>query len=161
MKTSLPGCVSPGSSKNRAPWSPWSRSYPVPLWIQSSPPSPNTASAPLAGVHEVVPLAAERLVVVGAAFGEVRPVSGEDDVVAGTGVDRIVPVAALEHVGAVEVGDDVVAGAAERPVVAAVALEDVVAFVAPEGVVVVAGEDPVHDRRPVVDGLAVDAGRVD
>ena len=79
----------------------------------------------------------------------------------GAGVDGVVAGAALEDVGAAEVGDDVVAVAAERDVVAAVAVDDVVALVAPERVVVVAAEDAVDAGGAVVDGLAVDPGRVD
>ena len=115
----------------------------------------------LAGDDEVVARTGERLVVVGAAVDEVLAVAAHGDVVADAAVDGVVAGAALGDVGAVEVGDDVVAVAAERDVVAAVALDDVVAVAAPEGVVVVAAEDPVDAGGAVVDGLAVDAGRVD
>ncbi len=115
----------------------------------------------LTGNDEVIAGTGERLVVVRSAVQEVLAVATQDDVVAGAGVDGVVAGAALGHVGAVEVGDDVVAIATEDDVVAAVAVEDVVARRTPEGVVVVAAVDPVDAGRAVVDGLAVDADRVD
>ena len=115
----------------------------------------------LTGDDEVVAGTGERLVVVGATVGEVLAVAAHDDVVADAAVDGVVAGTALEDVGAAEVGDDVVAVAAEGDVVAAAAFDDVVALVAQEGVVVVAALDAVGGGRAVVDGLAVDAGRID
>ena len=115
----------------------------------------------LTGVDEVIARAGERLVVVRAAEQEVVAFVAHRDVVAGAGVDGVVAGATLGDVGTVEVGDDVVALAAESDVVAAVALDAVVARAAPEGVVVVAADDAVDAVGAVVDGLAVDAGRID
>ena len=115
----------------------------------------------LTGDDEVVAGAGEGLVVVGAAVHEVLTVATDDDVVAGACVEGVVAGAALEHVGAIQVGDDVVAVATEGDVVAAVALDDVGAVATPEGVVVVAAGDAVDAGGAVVDGLAVDAARVD
>ena len=114
----------------------------------------------LAADGEVVAGAHEVLVAVGAAVGEVVPVTGHDDVETGAGVDGVVAGTALGHVVAGEVGDDVVAVTTQCDVGAVTTLDDVVAFTTPEGVVVGAAPDPVDDvAGAVVDGLGVDAGR--
>ena len=110
---------------------------------------------------EVVTGPGEGFVVARTAVEEVLPVTAEDQVIAGTAVDGIVPRPTLEQVRPVRIRDDVVSVATEDDVVTGAAVDDVVTQAAPHGVVVAAAVHPVVAGRAVVDGLEVDAGRVD